>query len=237
MKDLKSPEKQTQARLVAAFSVHVFTACGAACALLALIAAAHANWTQMFLWLGLALIIDGLDGTLARRLRVAEMLPRWSGDLLDFVVDFPTYVFVPAYAIATSGLLPAQLALPLGVIIALTGALYFADRRMKTADGYFRGFPVLWNVVAFYLFVLKPAAWVGAIAIVALAAATFAPVYFVHPVRAPRWRALNLAALALWGLLALVALADNLGPPAWIGWALAAIAIYFVIVGLLRRVG
>lgn len=232
--DSQSRPAQTQA-VAAAFAVHIFTACGAVCALLALIAAISANWTQMFVWLGLALVIDGVDGTLARRLRVAEMLPRWSGDMLDFVVDFPTYVFVPAYAIATGGLLPQSLALALGLIVTLTGALYFADRRMKTEDGHFRGFPALWNVAAFYLFVLKPTPWVGALAAAVLAAATFAPIHFIHPIRARRWRMLNLAALALWVLLALLALADNLDPPAWVGGALAAIAIYLVIVGLLRR--
>lgn len=221
-------------RMVAAFAVHVFTACGAACALMALMAAVGAAWTQMFLWLGVALIIDGVDGTFARRLRVAEVLPRWSGELLDFVVDFATYVFVPAYAIATGGLLPPSVALALGLVIAVTGALYFADRRMKTADSYFRGFPALWNVVAFYLFLLKPAPWFGAISVAVLAAATFAPIHFVHPVRVPRWRMLNLAALVVWALLALFALAQNLEPPIWVGVALAAIAIYFVIVGLLR---
>ncbi len=116
----------------------------------------------------------------------------------------------------------------------MTGALYFADRRMKTADSYFRGFPALWNVVAFYLFLLKPPPWLGAVAIAVLAAATFAPIYFVHPVRAARWRAPNLAALVLWALLALFALEQKLEPPTWVGAALAAIAIYFVIVGLLR---
>ena len=154
--DEKQTVRRPGAALAAAFAVHVFTACGAACALLALIAAVHADWTRMFSLLGLALIIDGVDGTLARRLRVAERLPRWSGELLDFVVDFATYVFVPAYAIAAGGLLPPSVALPLGLIVTVTGALYFADRRMKTADNYFRGFPALWNVVAFYLFLLKP---------------------------------------------------------------------------------
>ena len=167
--------------IAAAFAVHVFTASGAACALLALMAAVAGEWPKMFLWLGIALIIDGVDGTLARQLRVAEVLPRWSGDMLDFVVDFTTYVFVPAYAIATGGLLPRPLALPLGLIVAVTGALYFADRRMKTPDNYFRGFPALWNIAAFYLFVLKPPPWAGAIAIAVLAAATFA----AHPFRAP----------------------------------------------------
>jgi len=167
-------------------------------------------------------------------LRVAEVLPRWSGDTLDLVVDFTTYVFVPAYAMAASGLLPHALGRALGIVVVVTGALYFADRRMKTADSYFRGFPALWNVAAFYLFVIKPPPWAGAAAIVILAAATFAPIHFVHPVRVPRWRLLNLAALVLWGVLALFALAQNLDPPGWVAAALGTIAIYFVIVGLMR---
>jgi len=228
------PEGQMTPRTAAAFAVHVLTACGAACALLALVAAVRAEWARMFMWFGLALIIDGVDGSFARRLRVAEVLPRWSGEMLDFVVDFPTYVFVPAYAIAAGGLLPQSVALALGLVVTVTGALYFADRRMKTSDSYFRGFPALWNVAAFYLFLLKPAPWLGAIMIAMLAAATFAPIHFVHPVRVPRWRVLNLAALVLWALLALFALEQNLDPPAWVAAALAAIAIYFVIVGLLR---
>ncbi len=160
--DPKASDAVSPPRLAAAFAVHVFTACGAACALLALIAAVGGEWTRMFVWLGVALIIDGVDGSLARHLSVAELLPRWSGDMLDFVVDFTTYVFVPAYAMAMGGLLPPSVAIALGLIVTVTGALYFADRRMKTADSYFRGFPALWNVVAFYLFLLKPAPWLGA---------------------------------------------------------------------------
>jgi phosphatidylcholine synthase len=234
---MDSPSKRAHisSRTMAAFAVHVFTACGAGCALLALVAAVAADWPRMFLWLGLAVVIDGVDGPLARRLKVAELLPHWSGDILDFVVDFTTYVFVPAYAIAAGGLLPATTALPLGVIVTVTGALYFADRRMKTADNYFRGFPALWNVAAFYLFLLKPAPWVGALAVVVLAAATFAPIYFVHPVRVPQRRLINMALLALWAVLAALALARDLSPPAWMTAALCAIAIYFLVIGLWRR--
>ena len=141
-----------------AFAVHIFTASGAALALAALIYAVQGEWPAMFACLGVALIVDGVDGTIARRLEVAEVLPRWSGDVLDLVVDFVTYVFVPAYAIVASGLLPQPLALPAGIVIVVTGALYFADRNMKTADNYFCGFPALWNAAAFYLFLLKPTA-------------------------------------------------------------------------------
>jgi phosphatidylcholine synthase len=105
---------------------------------------------------------------------------------------------------------------------------------MKTSDSYFRGFPAVWNVAAFYLFLLKPSPWVGAAAIVVLAAASFAPVYFVHPVRVRRWRKLSTAAVLVWTVLALVALAQNLNPPAWVASFLAVIAIYFLVVGIFR---
>jgi phosphatidylcholine synthase len=230
----RTPPPPAPGRIGTAFAVHVFTACGAACALLALFAAVRGDWTQMFVWLGVALIIDGVDGTFARHLRTAEVLPRWSGDMLDFVVDFTTYVFVPAYAIAAGGLLPPSVSPALGLLVAVTGALYFADQQMKTADSYFRGFPVLWNVVAFYFFVLKPPPWIGALAVVAFAAATFAPIYFIHPVRVRRRRLLNLALLVMWAALAILALVERLDPPQWAAALLALIAVYFVLAGLLR---
>src|SRR5690242_7346960 len=108
----------------------------------------------MFLCLGVALIVDGVDGSIARHVKVADALPRWSGDVLDLVVDFVTYVFVPAYAISAGGFLAPPLALGAGALIVITGAIYFADREMKMAGNYFRGFPALWNAVAFYLFLL-----------------------------------------------------------------------------------
>src|ERR1039457_5322665 len=148
------------------FVVHLLTASGAA---LALIAATRAEWVAVFLALGLAGIVDAIDGPLARRLNVAKVLPRWSGDVLDLIVDFVTYVFVPAYVMVVSGLLPQALAIPLGVVVVVTGAIYFADREMKVAGNYFRGFPALWNVAAFYLFVLKPTPALAAAMILVLA--------------------------------------------------------------------
>jgi phosphatidylcholine synthase len=229
------PRSDPKAVITAAFAVHIFTACGAACALLALIAAVHADWAQMFVWLGVALFIDGVDGTFARRLRVADVLPRWSGDVLDLVVDILNYVFVPAFAIATSGLLPQVAGIALGILIVVTGSLYFADRRMKTSDYYFRGFPALWNVAAFYLFLLKPTQWLGALVIAALAALTFVPFHVVHPMRIAHWRALTTGALIVWTLLAAFAVARNLEPGFWTLAGLCLLAIYFVGVGFLRR--
>lgn len=218
---------------VRAFAVHVLTASGAALAFLALILATGGQWAAMFACLGLALIVDGIDGPLARTFKVAEALPRWSGETLDVVVDFVTYVFVPAYAIAGSGLLSPDLAIPAGIVIIVTGAIYFADREMKTADNFFRGFPVLWNVAAFYIDLLTPSEWVTAAIVGALVVLTFAPIRFLHPLRVKRLRVLNITLLAAWAALALIAVADDLSPPAFVTWALAAIAAYFFAIGLM----
>jgi phosphatidylcholine synthase len=222
-------------RTIRAFAVHVLTASGAALAFLALVFATGGHWEAMFLTLGLALIVDGIDGPLARAFNVHELLPRWSGDTLDLVVDFVTYVFVPAYAIAASGLMPPAFAIASGVIVCISGAIYFADRAMKTDDNYFRGFPAVWNVVALYLFVLQPMPWLAAAAIVALAALSFVPIKFLHPLRVRRLRWLNVAVLGAWALLALDAVLARFDPGPAVAWALGMIAIYFFAAGLVRR--
>ncbi len=166
-----------------AFSVHVLTACGAALALLALLAASHGNWPLMFLWLGVALVVDAIDGPIARAVKVSEVWPNWSGDTLDLVVDYTTYVFVPAYAVAAGGLMPDALAVPAAAAVAITGTLYFANREMKTPDNFFRGFPAVWNLVVFYLLLLRPTPVMAAATIALFAVLTFVPVRFVHPFR------------------------------------------------------
>ena len=219
----------------AAFSVHIFTALGAGVALLALLEAVREHWAAMFAWLGFALIIDGLDGPLARRLNVEALQPDWSGDVLDLVVDFVTYVFVPAYAIAASGLLLPIAAPMLGVGIVISSALYFADRRMKTADNHFRGFPAVWNLIAFYLFLLAPPQWIAALTIAVFAALTFAPVEFVHPLRVKQWRGLTVGLMGAWALLAAIAIFDNLSPGLFVTVGLSLIAVYFLLIGIIAR--
>src|SRR4051795_7645435 len=198
-----------------AFSVHIFTAMGAGIALIALLEAVREHWAAMFGWLGVALIIDAVDGPIARRLDVARVQPDWSGEVLDLVVDFVTYVFVPAYAITASGLLLPLAAPLLGAGIVVSSALYFADRRMKAADNHFRGFPALWNAAAFYLFLLHLPPALSSLGIAILIALTFAPFHVLHPIRVVRLRWLTLWLLAAWAVLAIYALAYdfNVGAP------------------------
>lgn len=216
-----------------AFSVHILTASGAALALLALLAATHGNWPLMFLWLGVALVVDAVDGPLARAMNVAEVLPRWSGEVLDLVVDFTTYVFVPAYAVAAAGLMPDAWAMVASVAIAVSGTLYFADREMKTADNFFRGFPAVWNLIVFYLLLLRPTPVVAVAAVALFAILTFVPMRFVHPFRVRLLRTVTIALLALWALLAVWSLWLGLAPGPWVAAALCLIAGYFFVIGLL----
>ncbi|WP_315742192.1 MULTISPECIES: phosphatidylcholine synthase [unclassified Bradyrhizobium] len=218
----------TPTHRAAAFSVHVFTALGAGVALLAMLEAVREHWTAMFWWLGVALVIDGLDGPMARRLDVMTVQPYWSGDVLDLVVDFVTYVFVPAYAITASGLLLPLAAPLLGVGVAVTGALYFADRRMKSDDNHFRGFPGLWNIAAFYLFLLHPPAALASLAVAALIVLTFVPFHVIHPVRVVRLRWLTLALMVVWGVLAIDVLARDFDVGLPVVALLCVIGIYVV---------
>ena len=219
----------------AAFSVHIFTALGAGVALIAMLEAVREHWAAMFGWLGLALIIDGIDGPLARRFDVQRLQPDWSGDTLDMVVDFLTYVFVPAYAITASHLLLPVGGPILGAGIVVSSALYFADKRMKTDDNHFRGFPALWNAAAFYLFLLQPPPVVAMICIAALIVLTFVPFNVIHPVRVVRLRPLTLSLMALWAVLAVFTIVKNFDVAIPVTLTLCAIALYIVCVDAIIR--
>ena len=212
----------------AAFSVHIFTALGAGIALIAQLEAVREHWAAMFAWLGIALVIDALDGPIARRLDVIRVQPNWSGEVLDLVVDFVTYVFVPAYAITASGLLLPLAAPLLGIGIVVSSALYFADRRMKSDDNHFRGFPALWNAAAFYLFLLHLSPAISSLIVAVLIVLTVVPFHVLHPVRVVRLRGLTLTLVAIWAALVVYALANNFDAGAIVTVALCAIAAWIV---------
>jgi len=224
----QDPTLASPAMRAAAFFVHIFTALGAGIALIALLEAVREHWAAMFAWLGVALIIDAVDGPIARRLDVVRLQPNWSGDVLDLVVDFVTYVFVPTYAITASGLLLPLAAPLLGVGAAVSGALYFGDRRMKSPDNHFRGFPGLWNVAAFYLFLLHPSPALSSLGVITLIVATFIPFHVVHPIRVVRLRWLTLTLISIWAVLVVFTVASDFNVGTAVTVALCAIAAYVV---------
>lgn len=194
----------------ALFLIHMLTALGAPVALVALLAGAKGAWGEMFAWLGLALVIDGVDGPLARKYDIAHRLPRWSRASLDFVIDYATYVFLPAFALSASGMVSDVWSWVCGGLIVFTGALYFADNGMKTPDGSFKGFPGGWNMVVFGLMVLSPSQTFTVGFVLLCCVLTFSPIRFVHPVRVKRWRPLTLAVTLVWFIAAGVAVYDGM---------------------------
>lgn len=208
------------------FAIHLLTASGAALAVLAVLAIADQDWRAAFFWLGIATLVDGIDGPLARRHRVRERLPQWDGAALDFVVDYVTYVFAPAIIVGRALELPPVLGAVAAVIVAVSGALYFADTRMKQPDNSFRGFPAVWNMPVFVLYTFMPAPGVTFVAVLALAVLTFVPVNFVHPIRVIRWRAATLMVVGVWVICALWLLATNFTAPAAAKYLLLAASAY-----------
>lgn len=188
--------------MIAAAAVHAFTASGIICALLATLAALDRRFAECFAWLGLALIIDGIDGTFARMVDVKRRLPRFSGERLDNVVDYVTYVFVPALALLWSGKLGEATGVPLAAAIIMSSLYHFADNDSKTEDHCFVGFPAIWNVFAFYLFCFPLPVWVSGLLVLACVGLTFVPMRWLHPVRVERLFWLNMAATGAWMLAA-----------------------------------
>jgi len=190
----------------ALWAIHTLTASGAFIAFLAFLAVERGDYRLALLWLAAGLVVDGADGPLARWTGLAERMPAIDGATLDLVVDYLTYVFVPAVLIYRDGLLPAGWG-GVGVAAILLSSLYtFARTDMKTPDNFFRGFPAVWNVIAFYLFLWRPDPMVGAGVVALFTVLTFAPIHFIHPVRVQSYRPWLSILMPVWGVTSLALL-------------------------------
>jgi len=226
-------EARMSERLTAA-GVHLLTATGAAFALVALVAASRGDWQWMFIWLGVALIVDTVDGPLARRVGVVKALPRFSGERLDLIVDFLTYVAVPAFAFCQSDLLPEAFRLPAGIAVILSSLFHMADQESKTKDGYFVGFPAIWNVICLYLFAFMPRPYLSLLIVAFFVVLTFVPIRSVHPVRVVERRPITMIVTASWAVAAIAAAVNSFPSPLWVRVLVLATAAYLVGIGAIR---
>jgi phosphatidylcholine synthase len=181
------------------FLAHFYTATGAVFGFLAMLAVTSGNFRLAFLWLFAAAIVDASDGWLARRLRVAERIPAFNGAKLDDIVDYITYVFVPAYLLYRADALPASAALPIVGVILIASLYGFCHEAAKTTDHFFTGFPSYWNIVAFYLYVLRWPAWVNAIVLLILCVLVFVRTTYLYPSRMPVLQTLTVLTGIVWG--------------------------------------
>ena len=218
-----------------ALFVHLFTATGAVLAMLAMLAAVEEKWDLMFLWLVIAFFVDGIDGPLARKYDVKTNAPEFDGVLMDLIIDYLTYVFIPAFALFTSGLMDGLSGWAMIIIITFASVMYFSDTRMKTKDNSFKGFPGCWNMLVLVLFALQPQCWVSLIVVTILAAAMFLPIKFVHPVRTERWRPVTLPMALAWTFFAGWSAWVNFHPESWAHWGLVVTSIYLVFAGAAQQ--
>ena len=218
-----------------ALSVHLLTATGAVFAMLALLAAVQSKWELMFLWLVVAFFVDGIDGPLARKFNVKKYAPEFDGVLLDLVIDYLTYVFIPAFALFGSGLLPGWTGWFAIIVITFASAMYFADTRMKTTDNSFSGFPGCWHMVVLVLFAIEPNFYI-ILGIVSLLSITmFVPLKFIHPVRTERWRVVSLPITLSWVFFAGWAAWVDFDPQSWAHWGLVISSLYLTFAGIAQQ--
>lgn len=181
-----------------AILVHVFTASGVVFGFLALLSAINNNFPACIFWLALALVVDGFDGTLARRYKVDVFTPNIDGAVLDNIIDFFTYVIVPVFMIYNFNFLSNTFALPISFLILLVSCFTFINKDLKTEDYYFTGFPALWNMLVLYLYILESSQLTNLITIIFLCIMTFIPMKFVHPLRVVHLRKTSIMMVLLW---------------------------------------
>ncbi len=221
---------------IKALSVHLLTASGAVLSMFAMLAAVEGKWLTMFLWLVLALLVDGIDGPLARRYDTPKNFPTYDGVLMDLIVDYLTYVFIPAYALFKSGMLTGWTGWLAIIVICYGSVIYFADTRMKTKDKSFSGFPACWNMVVLVLFAIAPSQHTILAVVVLLTVGMFVPLKFVHPTRTKRWREITLPVSIAWVLFAAWAAWVNFAEGTWAHWGLVATSIYLVGAGVAQQI-
>ena len=228
--------KKTQSWLV-----HLFTASGALAGFLSLEAVVSYNVFMAFTWLSIAFLIDGIDGTFARHYNVKETIPSIDGSILDNIVDYLNYVFIPAFMVYWFELVSSQFSLLAVALILIVSCYTFANTRLKTEDNFFRGFPAVWNIVLFYLFVLGTPQLVNLLIVIFFSVMTFVPIKYLHPLRVEEGKLFNLIMTTIWGLCSLFLLMD-LGEFTveiseyrnFYFWSWVITNLYFVYISLIR---
>jgi phosphatidylcholine synthase len=242
-----TPQLDKEIKKGIAWSVHAFTTFGIVAGFLALVAVLKGDAFTAFVWLGVALFVDGVDGSLARKARVTEYTPNFDGASLDLVIDYFTYVAVPALMVYWFNMVPVNFifsgdtwSLICAVTIMAVSCYTFANVGMKSSDYYFVGFPALWNVVVLYFYLFDTGPVTNLITILLLAVLTFIPVKFVHPLRVTHWRSITIPVTIVWAAMALSLIlakrfADQFGFMEQLElWAFGAASLYFAWISLWR---
>lgn len=217
---------------ILAWSVHLFTASGAAWGLLAVVAVQNHEWKEAMLWMVMAIFVDGVDGWLARWAKVKTFAPEIDGALLDNILDYFNYVLVPGLFLYEAKLLPASFALAGIILIALTSAFQFSQTDAKTDDHYFKGFPSYWNVMAIYMLILALNPWVNLAIVIFLNILVFVPIKYVYPSRTAHRKNLTLVLTFIWAAIGIFSLFQYPRVQPWFLWSSILYIGYYIAISL-----
>jgi len=192
--------------VIGAWLVHLYTASGVLLAFLAARAIIDFDFRTAFFWLWLQVLVDATDGILARRARVSERIPWFNGAKLDDIIDYLTYVFLPALFVWRGAIVPNAWTMAVAAAMLLSSAYAFNRDNAKTADHFFTGFPSYWNIVVFYLLIARWSVEVNTAILLVLAVLVFVPIRYVYPSRTPQWRFTTNTLGVIWGALLLLML-------------------------------
>ncbi|HOQ31598.1 MAG TPA: CDP-alcohol phosphatidyltransferase family protein [Candidatus Hydrogenedens sp.] len=225
---MKNDKKYSCIQYALAWSIHLFTAMGAVFGFLAIIAIGRHQWLLAFTWMAVSVFIDSIDGILARAFKVKDILPNFDGALLDNIVDYFTYVIVPASFLYETHSVPYKLNLLSSILITLSSAYQFCQSDAKTEDHWFKGFPSYWNIVVLYIFLLDFSEKINFIIILSLTILVFVPIRYLYPSRAVQYRLLNLILVSIWAFLIVLSLYNYPNHHVYIYLSLIYVLYYFM---------
>ena len=237
MREVGFPSENLYRSKIIAWSVHLFTASGVIWSLLAIIAIIGHQWQLAFAWMMLAACVDFLDGSLARYFRIGSVLPEFNGALLDNIVDYLSYVFVPALFLWESDpiLLPTEWKLPSAIMISLASAYQFCQSDAKTIDYSFKGFPSYWNFAVFYLFFLKWNPWINFAILFFLCFFVFVPIKYAYPSLMKHYKLPTIILTLTWFVMLILILFQYPDQQYWLVLTSLLYVVYYVVISLYMK--
>ncbi len=222
-------------RVVAAWSVHLFTATGAIWGFLAMLAIFEQQWKMMIIWMIVAMLVDGFDGMFARWADVKTYAKGIDGALLDNILDYFNYVIVPALFLMQANVLPYGLQMAGAFSILITSAYQFTQTDAKTDDHHFKGFPSYWNVMALYMLLMNLPQWINFGFLIAFNILVFVPIKYIYPSRNSYLRKLTLALTYLYGAVGIWGLLLYPKTPQWVVWASFVYVGYYLVLSVIPK--
>lgn len=175
--------------------VHFLTGSGIIFSFLALVSVIEGYKLQTFMFLGVALIIDIIDGTLARRYKIDVIFPNIDGKTLDTIIDYINYILIPCIMLYKFNYLPQNFSLIIPIVILCISLYSYINIKLIDASFSYLGFPSIWNIILLYLEILSFNKWINLLIIIFFVFLKFVPFKVLHPMRFPKLKKTNITLL------------------------------------------